>query len=227
MTISFENNNKVIVYALEKIIQHARRTQQIFVAQCVWWLASIIGLEQGLIIYIDNLRAGGGGLVQQTANMVKDNISISELESVPSEVPPGWRHQATTIREVSSTPRDRTEDQRLPNSLLNSNICDNIHPDQVQQVIGLREVSATPRDHAEEQRLHSILERTEHYLEGSTRLRNQWELNRVNPLPQTTRQLMKARKFKQLQKAGMRKEAERNQRLKQIRNLVIQNLSKE
>jgi len=27
------------------------------VAQCVWWLASIIGLEQGLVSYIDNLQS--------------------------------------------------------------------------------------------------------------------------------------------------------------------------
>jgi len=56
MTITFENNNDVIVYALEKVISYARRTQQIFVAQCVWWLASIIGLEQGLVNYIDNIQ---------------------------------------------------------------------------------------------------------------------------------------------------------------------------
>jgi len=55
MTINFENDNDVIVYALEKIIAYARSTQQIFVAQCVWWLASIIGLDKGLTIHIDNL----------------------------------------------------------------------------------------------------------------------------------------------------------------------------
>jgi hypothetical protein len=37
MTISLKNDNDVIVYALEKIISHARKTQQIVVAQCVWW----------------------------------------------------------------------------------------------------------------------------------------------------------------------------------------------
>jgi len=56
MTITFENDNDVIVYALEKGISYARRTQLIFVAQCVWWLASIIGLEQGLVNYIDNIQ---------------------------------------------------------------------------------------------------------------------------------------------------------------------------
>jgi len=55
MTLSFDDDNDIIVYALEKIISYARRTQHIFVAQCVWWLAAIIGLEQGLIIHIDNL----------------------------------------------------------------------------------------------------------------------------------------------------------------------------
>jgi hypothetical protein len=56
MTITFENNNDVIVYALEKVIAYARRIQQIFAAQCVWWLASVIGLKQRLIVHIDNLR---------------------------------------------------------------------------------------------------------------------------------------------------------------------------
>jgi len=56
MTITFENDNDVVLYALEKIIAYARRTQQIFVAQCVWWLASIIGLDKGLVVHINNLR---------------------------------------------------------------------------------------------------------------------------------------------------------------------------
>jgi hypothetical protein len=56
MTITFENDNDVIIYTLEKVISYARKTQQVFVAQCVWWLASIIGLEQGLIKFIDNLQ---------------------------------------------------------------------------------------------------------------------------------------------------------------------------
>jgi len=56
MTITFENDNDSIVYSLEKIIAYARWTQQMFVAHCVWWLASVIGLEQGLIAHIDNLR---------------------------------------------------------------------------------------------------------------------------------------------------------------------------
>jgi len=56
MPITFENDTEVIIYALEKIITIARNTQQIFVAQCIWWLASVIDLEQGLVQYIDTLH---------------------------------------------------------------------------------------------------------------------------------------------------------------------------
>jgi len=57
MTITFKNENDIIICALKKVISYARRIQQLFVAQCVWWLASIIGLEEGLIIHMDNLQS--------------------------------------------------------------------------------------------------------------------------------------------------------------------------
>jgi hypothetical protein len=87
MTITFENDNDVIVYALEKVISYARRTQQIFVAQCVWWLASIIGLEQGLANFIDTIQS-------------RVDIIIH-----PEKVP-------RVGRTVSPIPRDNQEDQR-------------------------------------------------------------------------------------------------------------------
>jgi hypothetical protein len=43
MTITFANDNDVIIYALEKILSYARDTQYIFLAQSVWWITSIIG----------------------------------------------------------------------------------------------------------------------------------------------------------------------------------------
>jgi len=82
MLITFENDNDVIIYALEFVISYAKRTQQIFVAQCVWWLASVIGLEQGLVSHIDRLQG---------------------QEDMPlQEQPP---------REVSVTPRNLTDDR--------------------------------------------------------------------------------------------------------------------
>jgi len=55
MTISFANDTDIIVYALERMINYARKYQYIFIARCVWWIASTIGLESGLIKHIDSL----------------------------------------------------------------------------------------------------------------------------------------------------------------------------
>jgi len=56
MTITFENDTNVIVYALEKNIAYTGKNQFIFLAQSVWWISSIIGVQQGLMTHIDNLR---------------------------------------------------------------------------------------------------------------------------------------------------------------------------
>jgi len=56
MTLTFENDNDVIVYAFEKIICYARKNQYIFVAQSIWWIASVIGLTDGLVTHINSLR---------------------------------------------------------------------------------------------------------------------------------------------------------------------------
>jgi hypothetical protein len=55
MTITFENDSDVIVYPLKKIISFARKNQYLFVANCAWFLAAITGLDEGLVIHIDNL----------------------------------------------------------------------------------------------------------------------------------------------------------------------------
>jgi hypothetical protein len=56
MTITFASDKDVIVYDLQTIISFARDNSYIFLAQSVWWISSIIGLQQGLVIYIDNLK---------------------------------------------------------------------------------------------------------------------------------------------------------------------------
>jgi len=55
MTIGFENDSEVIVYALEKVIAFAQEHQYFFVANCAWWIASIIGLDNHLTRYIDRI----------------------------------------------------------------------------------------------------------------------------------------------------------------------------
>jgi len=77
MEITFENDSDVIVYALEKIISFARNNQYLFVAHCVWWISAIIGLETGLVIHIDNLKA---------RTLVTNNRAIS---STPRDIARG------------------------------------------------------------------------------------------------------------------------------------------
>jgi len=76
MTITFENGNDIIVYALKKIISFARMNQHIFIAQYLWWIAAGIGLLQGLIDFIDNLDI-------RTATT---NTAIQEIFTMPRNI---------------------------------------------------------------------------------------------------------------------------------------------
>jgi hypothetical protein len=187
MTITFENDNDVIVYGLERIIAFAQSREYIFAAQCIWWLASIIRLEQGLIIHIDNLQEWEEVRSGDPAIILREDIQASETEFAFS----------------------------------------NIHPSRIHQVPIARAVSATPRDLTEDQRLDLVLDSAEQTIEESKRASNTWQRNRVNPLPQSRAQLKMARKVKRLQEAGKKREAERSLRLREIREQVINNLSKE
>jgi hypothetical protein len=99
MSITFENDNDVIVYGLERNIAFARSKGYILAAQCVWLLASIIRLEQGLMIHIDNLRS-------------RETELVPGLEGAPYPAKPNRIHQVPEERVVSATPWDRSEDQR-------------------------------------------------------------------------------------------------------------------
>ena len=84
MTLIFENDNDVIVYAFENIICYARKNQYIFVAQSIWWIASVIGLTDGLVTHINNLRVR------------------SEADRLPLEV-----EQLSIGAKVSTEPKDQ------------------------------------------------------------------------------------------------------------------------
>jgi len=85
MTITFENDNDVKVYALKKIISYPRENQYIFLAQIVWWISSVIGLQQKLVIRVDNLRKeleipaqGNRRLAEATSDQ-----SIRQVSTIP------------------------------------------------------------------------------------------------------------------------------------------------
>ena len=102
-----------------------------------------------------------------------------------------------------------------------------VHPTPIHQVPLSRGVSATPRDLSEDKWVDQILENTGQYIEQYIGARNTSQYNRVNPLPQTRRQLKEAWKIKCFQKARDTEEALRNQRLQEIRKQVMDSLSKE
>jgi hypothetical protein len=81
MTITFENDSDVIVYALEKIISYAREQQYLFVANCTWWIAGIIGLDSKLIAYIDNHRSHQPG-----APRIEKEIHYRGVSETPRDI---------------------------------------------------------------------------------------------------------------------------------------------
>jgi hypothetical protein len=145
MTITFDKENDIIVYSLEKIISYAKQTQEIVVPQCLWWRASIIGLERGLIRYIDIVRNREYAVRQEESQLLDDSTKELDSEYMSFRVHPSWVDQISSAQKVSSVPRDLAEQQRADN----------------------------------------ILDCAEKFLAESWRARNQWQLNRVNSLPQT------------------------------------------
>jgi len=74
MTISFENDKDVIIYALEIIISSGRENLYLFVANCASWIAGVIGLDLGLNIYIDTLQE------KTSENFRKGSITPRDLQ---------------------------------------------------------------------------------------------------------------------------------------------------
>jgi hypothetical protein len=96
ITMTFDNDSGVIIYALEMIIEFARTNQYLFVSNCVWGLAGVTGLDNVLTIHIDNLR--------------KCEI-VATSESCSGIVHPDRVQLINSERAVSPIPRDITEDQ--------------------------------------------------------------------------------------------------------------------
>jgi hypothetical protein len=112
MTVTFENDNDIIMYALETVISHARRTQQIFVANCVWWLGSIIGLEDALVDYIHKLHGRTTVRKEHTTKEVSDHEVRITLKLQDSRIQPDKR------KSISPVPRDIQEDLRRDQVLI-------------------------------------------------------------------------------------------------------------
>jgi hypothetical protein len=121
MTITFENENDIIVYALEKIISYARNNQHIFLAQSVWWISSILRLQEELIIHIDKLtvRNNIGRIEIPPESAIQSEIPISGETSVHPErvsrIQYTDRDYITSESESISTTETDTHNQVIDN----------------------------------------------------------------------------------------------------------------
>jgi hypothetical protein len=112
MPITFENDNDVIVYALEKIISFARNNQYVFLAQSVRWISSIIGLQQKLVVHIDNLRS---------------SINCNQEESCSRAV-------SAIPRNLQEEPLDKLDSQRIHPSRI-SQVDNSVATDHLDKVL--------------------------------------------------------------------------------------------
>jgi hypothetical protein len=78
MTITFQDDKDVIIYALEKIVSFARENQFLFVANCAWWIAGILDLDSGLISFIDNLESRKRAYQPREISNIPRDITRSE-----------------------------------------------------------------------------------------------------------------------------------------------------
>jgi hypothetical protein len=105
MTITFENDNDVIVYALENIISYARRIQLIFAEQRVWWLPSVIALEQGVVIHIDNIQSRAKVVVPSDGNWVgSEKVHPDRVHQISDEC---------TVWAISSDPTEERQANKI------------------------------------------------------------------------------------------------------------------
>jgi hypothetical protein len=109
MTLTFENDNDVIVFALERIISFARENRYLFVANCIWWIAGVIGLEAGLINHIDNLESRRHIYkpreISSTPRDIAQGVSPEESNDnyIPDPLPRTWKGR------IGPTPKSRQQ----------------------------------------------------------------------------------------------------------------------
>ena len=48
MSITFENKADIILWTLAKLLVTFQERQYLFAAQCIWWIAALLQLDQAL-----------------------------------------------------------------------------------------------------------------------------------------------------------------------------------
>ena len=154
MAISFENNNDVIVYALEKILSYARDNHYIFLGQSILWILSIIEFQQGLVIHIDNLK-------ERSDIAFRDTTPRFQVTNI--HIATSWRS-----KEVSPTSWDIQEDSRSYNE------SGYIHPDIIPQVLNtIHDISDLQPSSSSTDQHPRIIQQTERFIQKSRKDREQ------------------------------------------------------
>jgi hypothetical protein len=73
MTVTFEDDNSIVIYALEKILWFTRQNQYIFVAQGVWLITPLVAINEGLASHIDSLHHQSHIEVPELLGSLRDN----------------------------------------------------------------------------------------------------------------------------------------------------------
>jgi len=123
MTITFDNDNDIVVYTPEKIICYARMHRYLFVGQCVWLLALSVLLEKGLVVHINNLQIRSelylapADSATDTARVHSGRVSQIELSGLNQEdyISCDIRESSKAESEYSNTSQDQKHDQVFHN----------------------------------------------------------------------------------------------------------------
>jgi hypothetical protein len=141
MTITFESDTDTIVYAFEKVISYARNNQYIFLAQNVWWISSIIGLQQELVTYVHNLRCCDNQILSRRSESEVVN-KAPRLYTDPKECCD--RTESDISRNLQEEPQKKFDSQ-------------SIHLDRISQV----------SDRVVASHIDSVLKKSEEFLRKS------------------------------------------------------------
>jgi len=100
MTLSFENESDVLIFAFERLINYARINQYLFVANCVLWIVNVMGLDEALRNYIDTLE-------------LNNRIQVRGISTTPRDIARSVSPANNTTRNYLPNPLTRTQIDRI------------------------------------------------------------------------------------------------------------------
>jgi len=120
MTITFENDNDVIVYALEKIIYFAKENRYLFVANCAWWIAGVIGFHHDLTIYINKFDKKASEHSRKVSPTPRDIPEDPRSRSPKSHIDPDRLEQLANMSPEVSDKDLTSSKSSIPSGVVNS-----------------------------------------------------------------------------------------------------------